>query len=203
MWQTLRPALASSRSLAGTHGRLPGGERRDRCIREKALWERKLQTGRRRDSTGRKQPVNLKSLLSKQLTVGVYGLLSFRSSNQNLIYQRDPFSLLMLLFHGYILVHLVKVVVFQWLSLLLGKSLACISSCTPGFPDHWWRPGQRVLNEPNPSPSRGTLSASSPASTHIQVRSTIEVICLDLLLIKLGPCDEFSCHICKAMLVCP
>ena len=72
-----------------------------------------MQTGRRRESTGGKQPVNLKSLLSKQLIVGVYGLLSFRSSNQNLICQRDPFSLLMLLFHGYILVHLVKVVVFQ------------------------------------------------------------------------------------------
>ncbi len=67
----------------------------------------------RRKLTGREQPVNLKSLLSEQLTVGAYGLLSFGSSNQNLIYQRDPFSLLTLLFHGYVLVHLVKVVVFQ------------------------------------------------------------------------------------------
>ena len=96
----------------------------------------------RRKLTGREQPVNLKSLLSEQLTIGAYGLLSFGSSNQNLIYQRDPFSLLTLLFHGYVLVHLVKVVIFQWLSLHLDKSLACMSSCMPSFPDHWWRAGQ-------------------------------------------------------------
>ena len=82
----------------------------------------KKNANRRRELTGREQPVNLKSLLSEQLTVGMCSLLSFRSSNQNLIYQRDPFSLFPLLSHGYILVHLVKVV-FQWLSLERSSAL--------------------------------------------------------------------------------
>lgn len=160
----------------------------------------KKNANRRRELTGREQPVNLKSLLSEQLTVGMCSLLSFRSSNQNLIYQRDPFSLFPLLSHGYILVHLVKVV-FQWLSLTFGQDLSLHLKLYARF--SWplmeaWSVGPQWA-QPLSFP-RGSVCILTCLHTY----SSGKYYTGDLFGLKeLGPCDEFSCHICKAMLVCP